>query len=544
MEHRTFLDALDAQKEAQDFLLATVLEGQQQGTALLLCDGQVAWTSAPETLLTQNLSALKKCTTSGVFTLGDTRVFAERFGAGARLVICGGGHVAAAAVRLAKLLDLPVTGLEDRPEYADALRETGADRVLCAPFETSLAQIPGSTETYFCVLTRAHAYDITCLKQILQKPAAYVGMMGSRGRSELVRRQLAEAGLDPARVARLHAPIGLAIGAKTAQEIALSILAQIVEIKSHRQLTEGFTPEIRAAWAQCRQEQTDAVLATIVSRHGSMPREVGTKMLILPDGSTAGSVGGGIMEYRARQLAEKMLAGTEAASRRQVSLCEAVYEGETTVEGLRAVRISKQEEAEAVWAQNAVPVLIDPKGESIRTLKPDVVVDAILAKKKLGTTREMAPLTIALGPGFTAGQDVDVVVETKRGHKLGRIIREGAATPNTGVPGVIGGYAAERVLHSSAQGIFRDLHAIGDFVEAGEAIAKVETPEGEEVLVKTQIAGILRGLLRDGYPVVPGFKVADVDPRKTELENCFLISDKARCIAGSVLELVVAQLWK
>lgn len=183
--------------------------------------------------------------------------------------------------------------------------------MLCAPFETSLAQIPGSTETYFCVLTRAHAYDITCLKQILQKPAAYVGMMGSRGRSELVRRQLAEAGLDPARVARLHAPIGLAIGAKTAQEIALSILAQIVEIKSHRQLTEGFTPEIRAAWAQCRQEQTDAVLATIVSRRGSMPREVGTKMLILPDGSTAGSVGGGIMEYRARQLAEKMLAGTE-----------------------------------------------------------------------------------------------------------------------------------------------------------------------------------------------------------------------------------------
>ena len=308
MEHRTFLDALDAQKDAQDFLLATVLEGQQQGTALLLCDGQVAWTSAPETLLTQNLSALKKCTTSGVFTLGDTRVFAERFGAGARLVICGGGHVAAAAARLAKLLDLPVTGLEDRPEYADALRETGADRVLCAPFETSLAQIPGSTETYFCVLTRAHAYDITCLKQILQKPAAYVGMMGSRGRSELVRRQLAEAGLDPARVARLHAPIGLAIGAKTAQEIALSILAQIVEIKSARPLTEGFSPAILAALGAL---DTPAVLATIVSRHGSTPREVGSKMLLLPDGRTVGSVGGGIMEYRARQLAGKMLEGTE-----------------------------------------------------------------------------------------------------------------------------------------------------------------------------------------------------------------------------------------
>lgn len=233
-----------------------------------------------------------------------------------------------------------------------------------------------------------------------------------------------------------------------------------------------------------------------------------------------------------------------AAIRRQVSLCEAVYEGETVVEGMRGIRVETLADADAVWAQNAVPILIDPTGACLPQARPAVLVDAIIAKKNLGTTREMAPLTIALGPGFTAGQDVDVVVETKRGHKLGRIIREGAATPNTGVPGVIGGYAAERVLHSPAQGIFRDLHAIGDFVEAGEAIAKVETPAGEEVLVKTQIAGILRGLLRDGYPVVPGFKVADVDPRKTELENCFLISDKARCIAGSVLELVVAQLWK
>ena len=233
-----------------------------------------------------------------------------------------------------------------------------------------------------------------------------------------------------------------------------------------------------------------------------------------------------------------------AAIRRQVSLCEAVYEGETTVEGLRAVRISKQEEAEAVWAQNAVPVLIDPKGESIRTLKPDVVVDAILAKKNLGTTREMAPLTIALGPGFTAGQDVDVVVETKRGHRLGRIIREGIAVPNTGVPGVIGGYSAERVVHAAREGIFHELCAIGDVVEPGDVIAEIEAFDGTRTPVTTCIGGILRGLLRDGYPVTMGFKVADVDPRREELENCFLISDKARCIAGSVLELVAEQLWK
>ena len=227
-----------------------------------------------------------------------------------------------------------------------------------------------------------------------------------------------------------------------------------------------------------------------------------------------------------------------AAIRRQVSLCEAVYNGETTVEGLRAVRIEALEQAESVWKENAVPVLVDPEGKSIRQARPEVLVDAILAKKNLGTTRDMAPLTIALGPGFTAGQDVDAVIETKRGHRLGRIIREGSAIPNTGVPGVIGGYGKERVIHAQAAGVFNNLRQIGDIVKAGEIIACIETADGQTVPVTTQITGILRGLLRSDYPVTPGFKVADVDPRTEELSNCFLISDKARCIAGSVLALV------
>ena len=232
-----------------------------------------------------------------------------------------------------------------------------------------------------------------------------------------------------------------------------------------------------------------------------------------------------------------------AAIRRQVSLCEAVYEGETAVEGMRGIRVETLADADVVWAQNAVPILIDPTGACLPQARPAVLVDAIIAKKNLGTTREMAPLTIALGPGFTAGQDVDVVVETKRGHKLGRIIREGSAAPNSGVPGIIGGYGAERVLHAQAAGIFCNLHSIADFVEAGEAVAEIETPDGQRLPVVTQISGILRGLLRDGYPVTKGFKVADVDPRRAELENCFLISDKARCIAGSVLELITAACW-
>ena len=233
-----------------------------------------------------------------------------------------------------------------------------------------------------------------------------------------------------------------------------------------------------------------------------------------------------------------------AAIRRQVAVSEAVYEGKTIVEGMRATLVKTLDEAVVVWRRGDVPVIVDPEGALIPQVRPAVVVDAILAKKNLGTKRKMAPLTIALGPGFSAGKDVDYVIETKRGHRLGRIIPLGRAARNTGVPGVIGGYSAERVIHAEQEGIFRNMRAIGDIVKAGETIAEIEAPDGTRTPVTTRIPGILRGLLRDGYPVTPGFKVADVDPRCEELENCFLISDKARCIAGSVLELVATRLWK
>ena len=228
-----------------------------------------------------------------------------------------------------------------------------------------------------------------------------------------------------------------------------------------------------------------------------------------------------------------------SAIRRKVAFSEAVYHGTATVEDVTAVRISGAGEAEQVLGQGKIPLLVDPDGESIRQLKPEALVDAILAKKNLGTSIGMAGLTIALGPGFEAGKDVHYVIETMRGHNLGRIISRGSAMPNTGVPGVIGGYGAERVIHAPAAGVFRPRREIADEVKAGETIGTVDT-DTEEIPVNTQIAGILRGIIRDGYPVTKGFKLADVDPRLEERKNCFTISDKARCIAGSVLELVSA----
>lgn len=242
-----------------------------------------------------------------------------------------------------------------------------------------------------------------------------------------------------------------------------------------------------------------------------------------------------------------------AAIRRQVALSEAVYAGSARVEDVEAVRMDVdlaekknrkellEQEMERIWKKDGVPVLVDPVGLSIAALRPAVVVDAILAKKNLGTTKEMAPLVIALGPGFTAGEDVDVVIETKRGHNLGRVIRSGSAVPNTGIPGIIGGYGKERVMHAQAEGILRNAASIGDIVEARAVIAEIETENGT-VPVEASLSGLLRGLIRDGYPVTKGFKIADIDPRQEELQNCFTISDKARCIAGSVLEVICGEL--
>ena len=227
-----------------------------------------------------------------------------------------------------------------------------------------------------------------------------------------------------------------------------------------------------------------------------------------------------------------------SAIRRNVAFCEAVYQGEQTVEDMTCYKADTLFQAKQYLEEGKLTVLVDPAGESISQLKPLAVVDGILAKRNLGTNRTMAPITVALGPGFVAGQDVDAVIETKRGHNLGRVFWTGSAAPNTGIPGVVGGYGKERVIHSPAKGIVRNVKRITDTVSKGEVIAVVETREGE-VSIEATLDGILRGLIRDGYPVTPGFKMADIDPRGEEYNNCFTISDKARCIAGGVLEAIL-----
>ena len=224
------------------------------------------------------------------------------------------------------------------------------------------------------------------------------------------------------------------------------------------------------------------------------------------------------------------------AIRRMVSFCEAVYDGQSSVEGVLCRKVSTVQECEAVWSAGQIPLMVDTAGEILKKYRPKALVDAILAKRNLGTTRDIADLTIALGPGFVAGEDVDYVVETMRGHNLGRVISEGHAIPNTGVPGVIAGYGKERVIHAPAGGEIHCLSRIADIVEKDQVLAWIG-----DIPVRASLTGVLRGIIRDGFTVPKGMKIADIDPRKEQKKNCFTISDKARCIAGSVVEILLSE---
>lgn len=216
--------------------------------------------------------------------------------------------------------------------------------------------------------------------------------------------------------------------------------------------------------------------------------------------------------------------------RRNVAVAQAVFEGETQIEDIKVVKCENIEEILKAFEENKVAVTVDPEGKLIEELKPICLVDGILAKKNLGTNRDMAPITIALGPGFEAGSDVDIVIETNRGHDLGRLIFKGPASPNTGNPGNINGFTTERILRAPAKGKVHVIKDIGSIVKKGEVVAEVAGKE-----VKSGLDGMVRGMINEGLEVYSGMKIGDVDPRVVP-RNAKTISDKARLIGGGALE--------
>lgn len=243
----------------------------------------------------------------GLHEVGGRRVFIETAGRPAEMVICGGGHVSIALIRLAKMVDFKVTVFEDRPLFAGHAKDAGADTVLCNSFEENLKTTDGGEDTYFVILTRGHRFDMLCLRDLLKKPSAYIGMIGSRGRVATAKNVLREEGYAEEVLDKLHSPIGLKIGADTPAEIAVSIIAEIIGVRSENRSSSGFPKAVLKGL----ETPGDKVLVTIIDRHGSAPRPAGTKMVVCADGSFHGTIGGGCAESDTIGIARDLLLDPE-----------------------------------------------------------------------------------------------------------------------------------------------------------------------------------------------------------------------------------------
>ncbi|NBK20512.1 MAG: EF2563 family selenium-dependent molybdenum hydroxylase system protein [Spirochaetia bacterium] len=411
------------------------------------------------------------------------------------LLLIGGGHVNQAMASLAHSLGYGFQVVETRPEYATAELFAYAKDIVVAPsIAEGLQQVSINRFTYTVVAS--HTFDQDALEYLLATATPYIGILGSRLKARMLFERIS---VPAEHTSRIFCPIGLDIGTETPSEIALSVLAQVMKERS--------------------------------GSSGKALRDFARNLVVVRGG---GDLATGVIMRLSNAGYPVVVLETERPTviRTTVSFAQAMFGGATQVEGMLAKHCSDVDEAMGVMQRHIVPLLADPQGLSLEKLKPICIVDAILAKKNLGTTMGDAPLVIALGPGFRAGKDCHVVIETKRGHSLGRVIREGEAIANTGIPGIIAGFGRERVIHSPSEGIFTSDHKIGDLVTTGEVIAHVGETE-----VHASLTGMIRGLLNNGLQVPMGFKIADIDPRGLEADYT-TVSDKAKAIGGSVLEVL------
>lgn len=409
-----------------------------------------------------------------------------------RLVIIGAGHVGKALYKLFHFLSWHVTVVDTRAGLLDEESFPYAERVLSSSIREGLetVDINGNTAVVSTI-----PEELGSIKDILDASSAfYIGLLSSRKRR-------------PPEDSRYHMPMGIEIGEETPEEIALSTASEILASFSHK---------------------------------SCIPYSKLNRKLVVVRG--AGDLATGVIT--ALYSAGYSVVATETEKptviRRTVSFAEGIWTGAQTIEGVESRLCRTKDECLEAVKDGKVALIVDRDGDIIKELRPAVVVDAILAKKNMGTSLDMAPFVVALGPGFTCGIDCSVVIETMRGHSLGRIIREGSAIPNTGVPGIIGGKGKERVMHTPSSGVFRENAAIGDIVSKGDIIGYVDdTP------LYASIDGKLRGLLHSGLEVPEHFKAADIDPRGEEVDHT-TISDKARAIGSSVVVAVDSFLsgWK
>jgi xanthine dehydrogenase accessory factor len=413
-----------------------------------------------------------------------------------KIIIIGGGHVGKSVAEIASNAGFEVIIIEKRSEIIVEDEFTMASEILLTEDVGATIKTSATQNSAILVLNHSLMEDKDYIAA-LDSSAWYVGIMTSHKHMYNLIKNLK---LTNEQNLKLHCPIGLNTGGQTPYQVALSIVCEVMGKQNNKNLvkrTHLFRPVIvRGAG--------DLATATILKLH-----RLGFKVIALETDEPT-------------------------VIRRTVSFAQAMYDNTYTVEGATAVKCDKDNllQIQNTLEEGNIALVADKQASLIKTIKPLIVIDAILAKKNLGTKITDAPLVIALGPGFEVGKDCHFIIETKRGHYVGNVINKGKAIENSGIPGIIGGYGKERVIHSPASGVWTPMKEIGDLVKKGDIIAKVGN-----VFVEATIDGKLRGLLTEGLTVPKGFKVADIDPRGEKADH-LSVSDKGRNIAGGVLTVI------
>lgn len=320
---RELFAAIENCEEGSVNIVLTALDGANLGEKALVTNGKLAWMSNVDGFFVRHEDAVCRVQDSGIVMVDGCRIFFDTLGQEKQLVICGGGHISIPMIKIGGMMGWEVTVLEDRPKFADNARRAEADHVICEPFAEGLDKVPGSPDTYFVIVTRGHRYDQICLEKIAEKEHAYIGMIGSRRRTAIVKQLLLENGTDKAVLDAVYTPIGLEIGAETPVEIGVAIMAEMIEVKNKKRRTFGYSKEMIRVILDTEKYPGRKVMATIINRKGSAPQGTGVKMLVLGDGNCIGTIGGGCMESAILQKALMILRSDE----KRAKICQADLTG-------------------------------------------------------------------------------------------------------------------------------------------------------------------------------------------------------------------------
>lgn len=517
-----------AQLETQNipFAMANILETsgsapRHQGQMIIKADGKIIGTVGggmiERFVIEQAIEAIKKREprvvkgrmartgpdAMGMDCGGTMSVHIDVFGLRPALVLVGAGHVNRAVAQAGHVLGFDITVAD---AYEDSLAEgnfpQGTKLVLGDTMEDAIDKLT-ITDKSFVVIATNHQ-DKDAISKIVQQDAQYIGLMASKRKVQTLFNHLRQIGIEDKKIESVYSPVGFSIGAETPEEIAISVMGEVLKVKN------------AAAGGLMKDDS-----------------RINQKKLVMIRGAGDIATGVAIRLHNAGFKVVLTESPKPTVIRRTVSFAQCLFDGNVTVEGITASKATCCSTIHSILDLGMIPVLADEECCNVNKLRPRFVVDAILAKRNLGTTKDLAPHTIALGPGFMAGVDCHAVIETNRGHDLGRIIYNGETTPNTGIPGNIGGFTHQRVLRAPNPGVMHCHVKLGDIVKEGDLIAQIDdTP------VNAPLAGMVRGLLNEGLEVTEGFKIGDIDPRGDEADY-LTVSDKARAIGGSVLEAML-----